>query len=299
MSEGSPEINPEVGDWDLKYYIFDWDDNILHMPTRIHLERRGPDGVWRPVAVTTSVFSLVRNDRENYRPPDGDWESSFREFRDFAELEESTFLRDTRAALEPIRSGREQGAPSFFRFKKALVEGRLFAIVTARGHGPESIRAGVQYFIDEMLSAEERKTMLSNLRGFLAEFDELHVAETDDEVITYYLDLNRYHGVTSPQFMEAMQKKTNAENTEEAKQIAIKDFVHHVISILKRAGVDKPISFGFSDDDPGNVEAVESYIAERLGDEFPGVKFVVYDTSDPDMPQGRKVVVRGQQDLGL
>ena len=132
MSEESPEINPEVGDWDLKYYIFDWDDNILDMPTRIHLERRGTDGVWRPVGVTTSVFSLVRNDRENYRPPDGDWESSFREFRDFAELEESTFLRDTRAALEPIRSGREQGAPSFFRFKKALVEGRLFAIATAR-----------------------------------------------------------------------------------------------------------------------------------------------------------------------
>ena len=24
----------------LKYYMFDWDDNILHMPTRIHLERR-------------------------------------------------------------------------------------------------------------------------------------------------------------------------------------------------------------------------------------------------------------------
>ena len=23
---------------DFKYYIFDWDDNILHMPTRIHME---------------------------------------------------------------------------------------------------------------------------------------------------------------------------------------------------------------------------------------------------------------------
>ena len=32
--------NEAIPQRDLKYYIFDWDDNILRMPTYIHLERR-------------------------------------------------------------------------------------------------------------------------------------------------------------------------------------------------------------------------------------------------------------------
>ena len=44
--DGKP-VNVDVAKRDFKYYIFDWDDNILHMPTRIHLEKRQPDGTWR------------------------------------------------------------------------------------------------------------------------------------------------------------------------------------------------------------------------------------------------------------
>jgi hypothetical protein len=44
---------------------------------------------------------------------------------------------------------------------------------------------------------------------------------------------------------------------------------------------------------------VESFVRNMLSDEFPGVKFVVYYTSDPDTPSGRKVVVRGQLSLDL
>ena len=52
--------NLNVAARDLKYYIFDWDDNILHMPTRIHLERRTESGEWVPHAVSTSVYSVIR-----------------------------------------------------------------------------------------------------------------------------------------------------------------------------------------------------------------------------------------------
>ena len=38
----------------LKYYMFDWDDNILHMPTRIYLERRTAEG-WEPVSRDCTV----------------------------------------------------------------------------------------------------------------------------------------------------------------------------------------------------------------------------------------------------
>lgn len=292
-------VNYRVVDRDLKYYVFDWDDNILHMPTRIHLERRTPDGSWVPHPVSTAVFAVIRSDTENHRPPGGDWERAFHEFRDLAPEGESGFLRDTRVALEPIIRGERNGAPSFQQFRRALVEGRLFAIVTARGHEEGSLRQGVRYFIDHVLTAGERARMLRNLWGYLECFEPHHGLKTDEEVIENYLNLNRYHPVTSPRFRERLCREASADNAEEGKQFAIKDFVQHVVTITRRIGVTKPISVGFSDDDPGNLAAVENYIRRELTREFPGIKFVVYDTSDPDVPSGRKVVVSGQLGLEL
>ncbi len=291
--------NYRVAERDLKYYIFDWDDNILHMPTRIHLERRTPDGKWVPHPVSTSIFAVIRSDTENYRPPGGDWEQAFHEFRDLEADAESTFLRDTRRALEPIIRGERVGAPSFRQFRRALVEGRLFAIVTARGHRARSLRGGVRYFIDHVLTPAERAQMLRNLRGYLECFEPGHGLKADDDVIDNYLDLNRYHPVTSPGFRERLGMTASTENAEEGKQFAIRDFVEHVAAITRRVGAAKPISVGFSDDDPGNLAAVENYIRGELARHFPGIKFVVYDTSDPDVPSGRKVVVSGQLSLGL
>ena len=299
MSTAHRHANYRVADRDLKYYIFDWDDNILHMPTRIQLERRTEDGTWIPHAVSTSVFSIIRNDRRNYRPPQGDWEKAFAEFRDIPDAE-SAFLRDTRNAVRRVMSGDEKPAPSFLRFKQALIEGRLFAIVTARGHKPESIRRGVEYFISTVLTPEERAEMLDNLRGYLECFQKGHGLERDEDVLANYLDFNRYHPVTSPEFKSLMGRRQAAtESPEEAKQFAIRDFLEHLLRIARGIGLTRPISVGFSDDDPANVAAVEDYIRRELAREFPGVKFVVYDTSDPDSPSGRKVVVQGQLKLSL
>jgi len=46
-----PYVNENVATRDFKYYIFDWDDNILHMPTKIRLEHLEADGSWCPVEV--------------------------------------------------------------------------------------------------------------------------------------------------------------------------------------------------------------------------------------------------------
>jgi len=299
MSESAqPEVNLEVAERPFKYYIFDWDNNILHMPTRIHLEKKNPDGSWDPIAVSTSFYAVVRNDKENYRPPEGDWEQAFREFRDFEHEAESLFLTHTRNALEPVIAGERKPGPSFRQFRRALVEGRLFAIVTARGHRSETIRAGVAYFIEHVLSPEEKRTMLANLRGYRAAFEEDERVLSDQEVLDAYLDLCRYHAVTSPDFREQMgAKEPGVDIQEEAKQFAIMDFMRHVFRIVRSSGADRPISVGFSDDDPRNVRAVVDYIERELHREFPQVKFVVYDTSEGDVPDGRKIVVAGQMEL--
>lgn len=293
-------VNYRVADRDLKYYIFDWDDNILRMPTRIHLERRTAEGGWEPHAVSTTVFALVRNDTVNVRPPDGDWEKAFVEFRDLDHPGgPSRFMRDTEAAIDAVMTGREAPPPSFQRFRRTLIEGRLFAIVTARGHRPTTIRRGVEYFIERVLTARERAEMVRNLRGYLDCFENRAHDMSDAEVLAYYLGFNQYHPVTSAEFKSRISRQGVGWSPERAKQLAIRDFVHHVLGILRRSGLSRPVSVGFSDDDPGNVRAVEDYFRRELAREFPGINFVVYDTSDPSIPSGRKVTVSGQLKLPL
>ena len=106
-NSASQNANYAVRDRDLKYYIFDWDNNILHMPTRIHLQRKTNDGEWVPHSVSTALFSVIRNDSEHYRPPANDWESAFVEFRDINIDDENVFLRDTKSAtLFPVNRNR-------------------------------------------------------------------------------------------------------------------------------------------------------------------------------------------------
>ena len=301
-----PKINEQVALRDFKYYIFDWDDNILHMPTRIHLEKRMPDGTWRHHSVSTSVFSIVRQDTANYRPPHDDREAAFIEFQDDAPGDdpENRFVRDTEKAIRRVLSGKDAPGPSFTTFRKTLVEGRLFAIVTARGHSSLALRKGVETFISLVLTDDERAEMLANLRGYRYAFDGVRQFGTDEEEIAFYLSLNRYHAVTNPDFKAWMDQYMNHRPTsEERKQFAIRDFVEHLFHVLERMNADKygwrPISIGFSDDDPVNVAAVQRYIEEALGTRFPSVRFCVYDTSDPTIENGRKVIVSGQMDLGL
>jgi hypothetical protein len=164
-----PYINEEVSKRDFKYYIFDWDDNILHMPTKIKLEHLGDDGVWRPVEVSTSTFAIVRTDTAHYRAPGGKWEEAFRNFEDPSPSADGDsrnhFIEDTIIALEKIEHGEKPG-PSYHALRKTLREGRLFSIVTARGHSPETIEKAVRIFIRYALSESDRQEMMSNLRGY-------------------------------------------------------------------------------------------------------------------------------------
>ncbi len=276
----------------LKYYMFDWDDNILHMPTRIHLERKTARG-WRRYDVSTARFARIRRALKGCRPLGGDWDRAFADFYDVGRRGADAFLDDTRRALRPIARGRARGAPSFQKFRKALVEGRLFAIITARSHSAAAIRKGVEYFIRRALSAEQKRAMLANLRGYIAYFDGDPGALTDARVLKQYLDLCRYRGVTSPEFQQLMGRKLGgSESPEEAKQFAIREFVRHAMDLVRDRRKAARISIGFSDDDRKNVEAVEEFIRGELAREFPGIKFVVYDTSDPRRRSGRKLVIR-------
>ena len=276
-----------------KYFMFDWDDNILHMPTRIHLERRTRRG-WRKVHVSTAEFARIRRDTVNYRPVGGSWPDALADFHDAGRLGERAFLADTRRALRPVIEGRDRGGPSFRAFKRALIEGRLFAIITARAHGSAALRRGVEYFIRAVLAKDERRRMLKNLRGYVVYFGGDAERLSDRRVLTDYLDLNHYQGVSSPEFRRRMGRRGRAggaESPEEAKQFAILAFVQHVVEQMRNRRGGEAVSMGFSDDDPNNLAAVETFLRRELARRFPAFRFVVYDTSNPRRRGGRKIVV--------
>lgn len=304
-----PYVNEAVWERDFKFYIFDWDDNILHMPTKIVMEHLGVDGVWKEVELSTSIFALVRGDTEHYRPPaNGGWRRAFANFSDDDNHGDTNrFLKDTLFALAKICAG-EKPTPSYNTFKKTLIEGRLFAIVTARGHEPETIRNAVRLFIEYGLSPLEKMTMLSNLRGYRKWLDKVEKFGSDEEEISYYLSMCRYSPVTNEGFKQTMENDpiykeklafaTSVSKPELAKEFAIRDFVEHVYHTLKRTdSLHKPIAIGFSDDDKGNVRSAVRYVQNELSKRFEGIKFVVYDTSDKSLPKGRKVCVSGQMNL--
>ena len=301
-----PYVNDEVSTRDFKYYIFDWDDNILHMPTKIRMEHRKEDGEWVPVEVSTATFAMIRTDVEHYRPPqDGGWEAAFRNFAD--QPGKNTFIEDTIAALERIEHGEIPG-PSYNAMKKTLREGRIFAIVTARGHSSETIEKAVRVFIRYALTEGERQEMMANLRGYRKWFDGVEEFGTDAQELDYYLGMCRYSAVThngfkermeaDPIYQEKLATATLEAKPELAKEFAIRDFVEHIFHMLQRTGgLGRSVSIGFSDDDKGNVKSVSSYIRQELSKRFEGIKFVVYDTSDRTLTKGRKVCVSGQLNL--
>jgi hypothetical protein len=301
-----PYVNEAVSTRDFKYYIFDWDDNILHMPTKIRLEHREDDGSWKPVEVSTSTFAMIRADVEHYRAPaDGGWRAAFRNFED--EPGKDRFMEDTIAALEKVEHGEKPG-PSYNALKKTLREGRLFSIVTARGHSPATIEKAVRVFIRYALSEQDRQEMMSNLRGYRQWLDKVEEFGSDAEELDYYLGMCRYSAVTydgfkarmanDPIYKEKLAAATTASKPELAKEFAIRDFVEHIFHMLRRCGgLNRSVSIGFSDDDRGNVKSVSRYIKSELAKRFDGIKFVVYDTSDRTLSKGRKVCVSGQMNL--
>lgn len=298
-------VNDGVRTRDFKYYIFDWDDNILHMPTKIRMEHRRADGTWEPVDVSTATFALVRADTRNYRPPPGGWDEAFRNFQDAPR--QNCFIEDTIAALERVEHGEKPG-PSFNTLKKTLREGRLFAIVTARGHASETIEKAVRIFIRYALTEAEREEMMANLRGYRRWIDKVETFGSDAEELDYYLGMCRYSAVTHGDFRERMvrdpiykEKLATAATSarpELAKEFAIRDFVEHIFHMIQRtSGFDRTVSIGFSDDDAGNVKTVSHFIQSELSRRFEGIKFVVYDTSDQTLAKGRKVCISGQMNL--
>jgi len=239
----------------MKYYAFDWDDNLMYMPTKIYLK----DEDDKVVGMSTEDFAEYRTEvgKEPFEY-EGHTIVGFDDnpFRDFNVLGDKGFLRDAMKAPT---------GPAWDDFVEAVNNGSVFAIVTARGHTPSILKTAIYNLIKRNKHGLSEKELVKNLRKYreLADEDDL----TDDELVRAYLDMNKYHPVSFGQ--------GSAANPEQLKVDAMKEFMAYVQNLSRRlqekAFMKNKISnyfipyIGFSDDDLRNVQAMKRHFDDESG----------------------------------
>ena len=261
---GRSSVNPEI----VRAYSFDWDDNIISMPTTIKVVKDGEN-----IEVPTDEYANIRNNPEYSLGDDA--------FDNF--INDGEFLSDLEKAIET-----KSFAPSFDKFKEALIFANPISIITARGHKPETIRRGMDIVISSTFSEGELSDMLENIQKRFPETVDMDAQET----LKMYLDSQDYHPVTSEIFAEKFGLRSgSAANPEQNKKVAFRDYVEKIINKTKEMVNTKynKLSIGFSDDDLGNIKVIEGLIEDELKHEFPNVRFTIYDTSDGG---NKKIVIK-------
>jgi hypothetical protein len=256
----------------LRYYALDFDDNILNMPTVIHMDHL-VDGEWIPTDVSTAEFAEVRGDKENWRTR----EDAFSEFKDNGPRGINAFIEDVKKAISMKRFG-----PAWNDFIECLNSGSLFAIITARGHESESMRKGIDWIIDNVLTEEQLYSMYSNLLKFAYLFNQDTTQErilkgkpSENKLVQEYLNNCDFVGVSSP------SRGGSPDNPEKAKEEALLEFQDKIDDFASKRGLKAKI--GFSDDDLKNVKHIEDLYANLSKERFPNIiEFTVKGTKNPE-----------------
>ena len=249
----------EEGQPDLKYYAFDWDDNIVIMPTQIMLQsEQGGE-----VGMSTEDFAEYRQ-KIGKEPFDynGEMIVGYAEdpYRNFGVQGDKKFIVDSLLA---------QPGPSWDDFVECINGGSIFAIITARGHTPTVLRDSIYNFIVTNHNGISAESLIQNLKEYRDLSGE--VMRDDQLLIKEYLDMCKYHPVT--------YGEGSASNPEEGKIKALREFINYVKYQSSKLG--QKVSFtndvtnnfvpqiGFSDDDPGNIESIKSFLEKEYEDEKP------------------------------
>ena len=237
----------------MKYYAFDWDDNLMFMPTKIYLK----DDNGKSVGMSTEDFAEYRTEigKEPFEY-EGHTIVSFDEepFRDFRVSGDKKFISDAMSAPT---------GPAWDDFVEAINSGAIFAIVTARGHTPSVLKEAVYKLIKQNKHGLDSNQLSKNLLKYrdLADEDKL----SKDQLIRSYLDMCRFHPVS---FGDG-----SATNPEQGKIDAMEEFVTYVKhlshSLQQKAFMKNKISnyftpfIGFSDDDVRNVETMKKHFDKK------------------------------------
>ena len=169
----------EFGAPDEKYYAFDWDDNIVSMPTKIILKDEEGD----EVGMSTEDFATYREEIGNEPFEfDGHTIVGFAEepFRWFGVKGDKQFIVDSITA---------KPAAAWNDFVEAINNGSIFSIITARGHHPDTIKDAIYNLIITNHNGINKDLLVKNLKKYrdIVGLDD----KSDLELIREYLELNK------------------------------------------------------------------------------------------------------------
>jgi cytidine deaminase len=220
---------------DLSFYFFDFDDNIMFLPTPILIRNTATK---RSKKVTTADFAGIR--MLLGRP--GPWkefelfENTYSHFRDVPPDKlkpgrQQYFVEDVAKAVST--RGTAWQAPSWPLFKDACAKRRPVAIITARGHSRETLMAGIRVLAERKLIPREPNYLAVYPVGHPQVIDELLESLDDPE--------------------ERARLRASRDNTSDLKRIAIRNAVETALRVY---GTEPEHRFGMSDDDPRNVDLI-------------------------------------------
>ena len=250
LSEGFDD----VGTPDMKYYAFDWDDNILQMPTEIIVLSDDGD----EIGMSTEDFAeyRVQIGKEPFKYK-GNTIIGFAKdaFRNFTTKGDKQFLIDAMKA---------KPGPAWSDFVEAINNGSIFSIITARGHNPSTLKEGVFNMIVSDHMGINKNLLIKNLKKYrdISGLDE----KNELEIIRDYMDLLKFYPVSFGQ-------GESAASPEELKVMAMKEFISYVKQQAKQLGKKLYIKddvknkfvprIGFSDDDLKNVELMKKHFEDE------------------------------------
>jgi hypothetical protein len=231
------------------FYFFDFDDNIVHLQTKILIfnkttgeEHPVPTGDFPVVSKTVGVKG---SHFENWEIREDPLTGSFRNFRELPREnlngKPQPLIQDMLEALQNPFS--EWRGPSWGFFLKAVNNNRPISVVTARGHHPHTIRRAVNLLVQ----SRELDAHPNYLSVYPVSFP----------------DTRRQLGDVDSTWSTARLKK-------EAIKFAVRD-------AFACYGENPYHRFGMSDDDPHNVELILEAMRE-LKVEFPENAFFAFNT---------------------
>ncbi len=235
------------------FYFFDFDDNIVHLQTKIVLfhkstgeEKEVPTGEYPEVHRKLGVKG---GDWEHFEIRGGgdyaDFSSSYRNFREQPahrlEGRPQPLIQDMHRALQnPFLEWR---GPSWSFFAHAVDNNRPISIITARGHHPHTIRRAV----------------------------DLLVLSRDLQAHPNYLSL---YPVSHPETRKILGDQDFQLDVGALKKLAIIAAVNDAFACY---GENPGHRFGMSDDDPHNVDLIREAMLE-LKEKHPANAFFVFNT---------------------
>jgi hypothetical protein len=234
------------------FYFFDFDDNVVHLPTGLYLFHKETG---EEKEVSTREFAQINHLLGKENP----WEKfevrldpqtgSFRRFR-HRDLKFVDRVLGKRQPLyedlaQVLKGGEDWKGPSWTFFWHAVHNGRPLSIITARGHRPDGIKEAVTLLV--------KKKHLSREPNYLSIYP---VSDNDTRV---HLGDKEYNW-----------------HTARLKKAAIHSSVKEAFKVY---GFSPHHRFGMSDDDPANIKLVIEAMQE-LKTLFPQNSFFVIDTQN-------------------